>query len=153
MDLYAEAQAYCHARQAGAEAGTGATEGIDAAAERHLQLSWEEVLAACNASIRLLALLAQATRPGCTKAEADACFKAYFPWPASLHILHSVVDEAADLAAGRFNQTGHYSDAVVLLLPGGGRGEVVIAGPSPAAGAGSGVRVSRARCLFNTNIL
>ena len=106
--LYAESQGHCHAEQA--QAGSSApTRRIDAMAVRHPDLAWGEVLAACNTSVPMFAMMALAASPGCSEAEVERQYSAYFPWTASLHILlHSMVDEAFDLAAGKFNQLGHY---------------------------------------------
>jgi tetraprenyl-beta-curcumene synthase len=106
--LYAEAQAQCHVEQAGG-APSGSTTAIDAMANRHDELSWDEVRAACSTSIPLFALMALATRSECSAAEVERWASAYFPWPACLHILlHSLADEEDDRAAGCFNQLGHY---------------------------------------------
>jgi tetraprenyl-beta-curcumene synthase len=106
--LYAESQGHCHAEQA--QAGSSApTKRIDAMAARHPELDWGEVLAACNTSVPMFAMLALAASPGCSEVEVERHYSAYLPWTASLHILlHSMVDEAFDLAAGKFNQLGHY---------------------------------------------
>ncbi|HEX3175005.1 MAG TPA: DUF2600 family protein [Solirubrobacterales bacterium] len=110
--LYAESQGYCHAEQA--EAGSSErTPGIDATAARHPGLRWGEALAACNTSVPVLALMAQAAWPRRSEAEVASYCSAYFPWTASLHILlHSLVDESFDLASGKFNQMGHYGSKV-----------------------------------------
>jgi len=106
--LYAESQCHCHAEQA--EVGSSdPTPGIDRTAGRFSGLRLGEALAACNTSIPIFALMAEAAWSGCTEADLGRCLDAYFPWVASLHILlHSLVDEAFDLAAGKFNQMGHY---------------------------------------------
>jgi tetraprenyl-beta-curcumene synthase len=109
VSLYAEAQAHCHVKQTGA-VSSGPTTRIDATAARYPHLSWEEICAACNTSIPLLALMTLAVQPGCQQSQVEAWRSAYFPWTASLHILlHSLVDEAGDRAGGRYNQFGHYS--------------------------------------------
>ena len=106
--LYAVSQGHCHAEQAGV-ATSGSTALIDATANRYPELSWGEVLAACNTSVPVFALLTQAASANRSEAEIALCHSAYFPWTASLHILlHSLVDEVFDLAAGKFNQLGHY---------------------------------------------
>ena len=106
--LYTEAQARCHVEETGIAASGQAT-GVDRMAKRHGDLSWDEMWAACNTSVPLFALLALAARPGTSAADVDAWYAAYFPWVASLHILlHSLADEAGDLASGSFNQFGHY---------------------------------------------
>ena len=108
VSLYAEAQAHCHVKQTGAMS-SGPTTRIDAAAARYPELGWDEVCAACNTSVPLLALATLAARPGCGQPQVEDWHSAYFPWTASLHILlHSLVDEAGDRAGGRFNQFGHY---------------------------------------------
>lgn len=106
--LYAEAQAICHVEHTG-RGSIGPTTRIDAAAAKNSELSRDEVLAACNTSIPLLALMALAAHPGSSEAEVNEWFSAYFPWVASLHILlHSLADEVDDLEAGNFNQFAHY---------------------------------------------
>ncbi|HEY3552701.1 MAG TPA: DUF2600 family protein [Solirubrobacterales bacterium] len=106
--LYVESQGHCHAEQAGV--GSDPTQGIDEIAKRFPELNWGEVLAACNTSVPVFALMAQAAHEEGSESEIDQCHAAYFPWVASLHILlHSLVDEAFDLASGKFNQLGHYA--------------------------------------------
>ncbi|HEX6780973.1 MAG TPA: DUF2600 family protein [Solirubrobacterales bacterium] len=106
--LYAMSQGHCHAEQAG-HAPSGPTDLIDAAAAQHPELSWGEVLAACNTSIPVFALMTQAAWEDRSEVEIALCHSAYFPWTASLHILlHSLVDEIFDLETGKFNQLGHY---------------------------------------------
>ena len=109
VSLYAEAQAHCHVKQTGA-VSSGPTSRIDATAARHPELRWEEICAASNTSVPLLALMTLAVQPGCRQSQVEEWRSAYFPWTASLHILlHSLVDEAGDRAADRYNQFGHYS--------------------------------------------
>jgi len=105
---YGEAQAHCHVEEAG-DATSGPTERIDAAAARHPELAREEVVAGCTSSVAVLALMALATREDRSQAETTSCHSAYFPETAALHILlHSLVDEVGDRAAGNYNQLGCY---------------------------------------------
>jgi tetraprenyl-beta-curcumene synthase len=108
VSLYGEAQTHCHAVEAGA-ASLGPTKGLDATAARHPDLSRGDIVAGCTSSVAVLALMALAAEEGCSQEETANLSAAYFPWVASLNILlHSLVDEAADLLAGNFNQLSHY---------------------------------------------
>jgi tetraprenyl-beta-curcumene synthase len=108
VSLYGEAQSHCHAEEREA-ASSGPTRGIDATAARYPDLSWGDVAAGCTSSVAVLALMALAAEEHCSHEEVANCLAAYFPWVASLNILlHSLVDESADLDAGNFNQLSHY---------------------------------------------
>jgi tetraprenyl-beta-curcumene synthase len=106
--LYAEAQGHCHA----AEAKTGprpVSRRINAEASRHPTCRWPEMLAACDTSLPVLALMALGASPECTEWEVERCCAAYFPWAAALHILlHGMVDQPGDHESASFNQFDHY---------------------------------------------
>lgn len=106
--LYAEAQCHCHAAEA-KSAHPPVTRRIDAEASRHPTCRWPEMLAACDTSLPVLALMALAASPECAEGEVERCCAAYFPWAAALHILlHGMVDQPGDRESASFNQFDHY---------------------------------------------
>lgn len=106
--LYAEAQGHCHAVEA-RSCPPPVSRRIDAEASRHPTCRWPEMLAACDTSLPVLALMALGASPECTEREVERCCAAYFPWAAALHILlHGLVDQPMDRESGSFNQFDHY---------------------------------------------
>lgn len=72
-------------------------------------MRWFELTAASSQSIVTLALLALATDPLATTADATATYDAYFPWWAyAVTMLDSYVDQADDRASGAHSYISHY---------------------------------------------
>lgn len=85
----------------------------------HDELTWYERTAAVSGWITTHALLAAAASPTVTAAEAEATYKAYFPWLAlTLTLIDSYVDQAEDAAAGNHNYLSQFpsADAAVERL-------------------------------------
>lgn len=72
-------------------------------------LRWWEIAAAAGSPLGVLALVAAASDPRTTAADAAAIEAAYFPWIAALFgLLESLIDQDDDVATGNHSYVSHY---------------------------------------------
>jgi len=75
------------------------------------RMQWWELSGAASAPLAIHALLALASQPRCSKAEALRVHSAYSPWIcATTTMLDSYVDQIDDAASGGHSYVGHYAD-------------------------------------------
>lgn len=74
-----------------------------------VEMRWWEAAAGAASSLGVFALIAAASEPGLSPADADALELAYFPWIGSLHVLlDSLIDRACDLSTGDHSLVENY---------------------------------------------
>ncbi|HEY4279692.1 MAG TPA: DUF2600 family protein [Conexibacter sp.] len=79
-------------------------------------MRWFELTAASSQSIVTLALLALATDPLATVADAEATYHAYFPWWAyAVTMIDSYVDQAEDRWNGAHSYISHYPSSEIAV--------------------------------------